>query len=46
MTEDADPDGQRTLGVLTKPDLVDRGAEGKVRPNSQRNVDMLTFSRL
>jgi hypothetical protein len=30
MAEDADPDGQRTLGVLTKPDLVDRGAEEKV----------------
>ncbi|KAL5325396.1 hypothetical protein ACEPPN_006521 [Leptodophora sp. 'Broadleaf-Isolate-01'] len=30
MAEDADPGGQRTLGVLTKPDLVDRGAEEKV----------------
>ncbi|KAH7412555.1 P-loop containing nucleoside triphosphate hydrolase protein [Cadophora sp. MPI-SDFR-AT-0126] len=30
MAEDADPNGQRTLGVLTKPDLVDRGAEQKV----------------
>lgn len=30
MAEDADPDGQRTLGVFTKPDLVDRGAEEKV----------------
>jgi len=30
MAEDADPHGQRTLGVLTKPDLVDRGAEDKV----------------
>ncbi|KAL2817509.1 P-loop containing nucleoside triphosphate hydrolase protein [Aspergillus cavernicola] len=27
---DADPEGQRTLGVLTKPDLVDRGAERNV----------------
>ncbi|TVY17611.1 Interferon-induced GTP-binding protein Mx2 [Lachnellula arida] len=25
-----DPNGQRTLGVLTKPDLVDRGAEEKI----------------
>lgn len=25
-----DPDGQRTLGVLTKPDLVDKGAEFSV----------------
>lgn len=24
--EEVDPDGQRTLGVLTKPDLVDKGA--------------------
>ena len=30
MAEDADPFGRRTLGVLTKPDLVDRGAEEKV----------------
>ena len=27
MAKTCDPDGQRTLGVLTKPDLVDRGAE-------------------
>lgn len=31
MAEDADPHGKRTLGVLTKPDLVDKGAEDKVR---------------
>lgn len=31
MAEDADPEGRRTLGVFTKPDLVDRGAEEKVR---------------
>ncbi|KAH8588522.1 interferon-induced GTP-binding protein Mx1 [Bisporella sp. PMI_857] len=30
MAGDADPNGQRTLGVLTKPDLVDRGAEEKI----------------
>ncbi|KAF2201796.1 hypothetical protein GQ43DRAFT_370585 [Delitschia confertaspora ATCC 74209] len=30
MAEEVDPEGQRTLGVLTKPDLVDRGAEGPV----------------
>ncbi|KAI4095376.1 MAG: hypothetical protein LQ344_001674 [Seirophora lacunosa] len=30
MAERCDPDGQRTLGVLTKPDLIDRGAEGSV----------------
>jgi hypothetical protein len=27
MAEDVDSHGQRTLGVLTKPDLVDKGAE-------------------
>ncbi|KAL4867954.1 hypothetical protein BDV12DRAFT_197670 [Aspergillus spectabilis] len=27
---EVDPEGQRTLGVLTKPDLVDRGAEQHV----------------
>jgi len=27
MAEEVDPDGHRTLGVLTKPDLVDKGAE-------------------
>jgi hypothetical protein len=26
-SEEVDPHGQRTLGVLTKPDLVDKGAE-------------------
>ena len=30
MAEEADPLGQRTLGVLTKPDLVDRGAKEHV----------------
>lgn len=30
MAEEVDPDGQRTLGVLTKPDLVDKGAEKSV----------------
>ncbi|KAI9810026.1 MAG: hypothetical protein M1827_006724 [Pycnora praestabilis] len=27
MAEEADPLGQRTLGILSKPDLVDRGGE-------------------
>lgn len=27
MAEQCDPNGERTLGVLTKPDLVDEGAE-------------------
>lgn len=30
MAKEADPDGLRTLGVLTKPDLVDKGAEQNV----------------
>ncbi|KAI0474724.1 dynamin GTPase [Xylaria cf. heliscus] len=30
LAEDLDPDGIRTIGVLTKPDLVDKGAEGEV----------------
>ncbi|KAI5242663.1 dynamin GTPase [Aureobasidium subglaciale] len=30
MAEAADPEGHRTLGVLTKPDLVDSGAESGV----------------
>lgn len=28
--EDLDPEGIRTLGVLTKPDLIDHGSEGAV----------------
>ncbi|PYH45956.1 dynamin family protein [Aspergillus saccharolyticus JOP 1030-1] len=30
MARELDPDGERTLGVLTKPDLVDEGAEQKI----------------
>ena len=30
MAEECDPRGERTLGVLTKPDLVDKGAEQTV----------------
>lgn len=30
MAKEEDPEGQRTLGVLTKPDLVDKGAEQAV----------------
>ncbi|KAL8724891.1 MAG: hypothetical protein Q9181_006634 [Wetmoreana brouardii] len=30
MAEKHDSDGQRTLGVLTKPDLVDKGAEHNI----------------
>ncbi|KAK7212354.1 hypothetical protein V2G26_019532 [Clonostachys chloroleuca] len=30
LADDLDPCGNRTLGVLTKPDLVDEGAEGGI----------------
>lgn len=30
MAEDTNPHGQRMLGVLTKPDLVNKGAKDKV----------------
>lgn len=30
QAEDIDPQGDRTFGVLTKPDLVDKGAENAV----------------
>lgn len=30
LAREHDPDGQRTIGVLTKPDLVDEGAEKRV----------------
>ncbi|KAH8690854.1 P-loop containing nucleoside triphosphate hydrolase protein [Talaromyces proteolyticus] len=30
LAQEVDPEGERTLGVLTKPDLVDPGAESKL----------------
>ncbi|XP_032369868.1 interferon-induced GTP-binding protein Mx [Etheostoma spectabile] len=30
MAQEVDPDGERTLGILTKPDLVDKGTEKTV----------------
>ncbi|KAK2862442.1 hypothetical protein Q5P01_001975 [Channa striata] len=30
MAQEVDPDGERTLGILTKPDLVDKGTEEMV----------------
>ncbi|XP_041066698.1 interferon-induced GTP-binding protein Mx3-like isoform X4 [Carcharodon carcharias] len=30
MAQEVDPSGERTLGILTKPDLVDKGTEGNV----------------
>lgn len=43
IAEDFDPDGQRTLGVLTKPDLVDKGAEGNVRDLLEDRAHVLTL---
>ncbi|KAK2862440.1 hypothetical protein Q5P01_001973 [Channa striata] len=30
MAQEVDPDGERTLGILTKPDLVDKGTEDTI----------------
>ncbi|XP_004602574.2 interferon-induced GTP-binding protein Mx2 [Sorex araneus] len=30
MAREVDPEGDRTIGVLTKPDLVDKGTEGSI----------------
>uniref|UniRef100_UPI00398E4744 interferon-induced GTP-binding protein Mx3-like n=1 Tax=Pristiophorus japonicus TaxID=55135 RepID=UPI00398E4744 len=30
MAQEVDPFGERTLGILTKPDLIDKGTEGNV----------------
>ncbi|XP_064612871.1 interferon-induced GTP-binding protein Mx-like isoform X2 [Liolophura sinensis] len=30
LSQEFDPDGKRSLGVLTKPDLIDKGAEAQV----------------
>ncbi|XP_077735401.1 interferon-induced GTP-binding protein Mx1 [Canis aureus] len=38
MAQEVDPDGDRTIGILTKPDLVDRGTEGKVVDVAQNLV--------
>lgn len=44
MAEDADPTGRRTLGVLTKPDLVDKGAEDKVSLSKDMKITELMLS--
>lgn len=44
MAEDADPTGRRTLGVLTKPDLVDKGAEDKVSLSKDMKTTELILS--
>uniref|UniRef100_A0ABI7XYM1 Interferon-induced GTP-binding protein Mx1 n=1 Tax=Felis catus TaxID=9685 RepID=A0ABI7XYM1_FELCA len=38
MAQEVDPDGDRTIGILTKPDLVDRGTEDKVVDVAQNLV--------
>ena len=40
MAEKCDTKGQRTLGVLTKPDLVDRGAEHGVIDLVEGNISI------
>ncbi|NXH12972.1 MX protein, partial [Bucco capensis] len=37
MAQEVDPSGERTLGILTKPDLVDRGTEESII-NIMRNM--------
>nr|WCD42042.1 myxovirus resistance dynamin-like GTPase 2 [Eidolon helvum] len=37
MAQEVDPDGDRTIGILTKPDLVDKGTE-KVIVNVVQNL--------
>ncbi|KAI1933496.1 hypothetical protein LOZ66_006398 [Ophidiomyces ophidiicola] len=38
MAKELDPEGERTLGVLTKPDLVDKGAEGDVKAELSKKL--------
>ncbi|XP_053420801.1 interferon-induced GTP-binding protein Mx2 isoform X2 [Nycticebus coucang] len=38
MAQEVDPDGTRTIGILTKPDLVDRGTEKGVLNLAQNLV--------
>ncbi|XP_054434503.1 interferon-induced GTP-binding protein Mx2 [Pteronotus mesoamericanus] len=40
MAQEVDPEGDRTIGILTKPDLVDKGAE----KNVLNVVQNLTYS--
>ncbi|XP_076879385.1 interferon-induced GTP-binding protein Mx3-like [Brachyhypopomus gauderio] len=42
MAQDVDPDGERTLGILTKPDLVDKGTEETVLDIVHNEVINLT----
>ncbi|XP_051869301.1 interferon-induced GTP-binding protein Mx3-like [Pristis pectinata] len=38
LAQEVDPDGQRTLGVLTKPDLIDEGTEKEIIKIIENNV--------
>ncbi|XP_075347981.1 interferon-induced GTP-binding protein Mx-like isoform X2 [Mycteria americana] len=38
MAQEVDPSGERTLGILTKPDLVDRGTEDSIVKIVQNRV--------
>jgi len=42
MAEKHDPEGQRTIGVLTKPDLVDEGSEPAILDLLNGKVHSLT----
>lgn len=43
MARELDPDGNRTLGIITKPDLVDKGAEDKVFELVEGKIDSHTL---
>lgn len=43
MAEGVDKQGERTLGVLTKPDLVDKGAENAVMDQLEGRKHQLTL---
>lgn len=43
MAEQCDPKGERTLGVLTKPDLVDEGAESAIMDIVEGRSHALNF---
>ncbi|XP_068126482.1 interferon-induced GTP-binding protein Mx2-like isoform X2 [Hyperolius riggenbachi] len=42
MAQEVDPNGERTIGVITKPDLVDRGAEKEVLKTVRNEAYCLT----
>uniref|UniRef100_A0A8C8HV29 Interferon-induced GTP-binding protein Mx n=1 Tax=Oncorhynchus tshawytscha TaxID=74940 RepID=A0A8C8HV29_ONCTS len=42
MAQEVDPEGERTLGILTKPDLVDKGTEETVVDIVHNEVIQLT----